>query len=292
MTTLPPEPSGSSVPETAIRDSHTYRQVAEGFGDDAARYDRARPSYPAELIDRIIERSPGREILDIGTGTGIVARLFQARGCQVLGVEPDPRMADAARRRGLEVEVAKAEDWDPAGRQFDAAVAGQVWHWVEPVAGAATAAKALRLPGAQGRTQAQRPGGRIALFWNVYQPEDKVRAAIGAVFARVDTGLPYGSGSASAASMVEGYLGMCRKAVDGMARAGGFGEPETWRFEWNRRYTRDEWLDMVPTMGGMSRVPAGKLVQLLDGIGAAIDSVGGGLTVNYTTVAVTAVRSA
>jgi hypothetical protein len=85
---------------------------------------------------------------------------------------------------------------------------------------------------------------------------------------------------------------MCRKAADGMARAGGFGEPETWRFEWDRRYTRDEWLDMVPTMGGMSRVPAGKLARLLDGIGAAIDSVGGGFTVNYTTVAVTAVRSA
>jgi SAM-dependent methyltransferase len=277
MTTLPPEPAGSRAAQPV---SHQLRQVAEGFGDDAERYDRARPSYPAELIDRVIERSPGREVLDIGTGTGIVARLFQARGCQVLGVEPDARMADAARRRGLAVEVAKAEDWDPAGRQFDAAVAGQAWHWVEPTAGAATVARALR------------PGGRIALFWNVYQPEEKVRAAIGEVFARVDTGLPFGARSISPASLVEGYLTMCARAADGMAAAGGFGEPETWRFDWDRDYTRDEWLDMVPTMGGMSRVPADKLAELLDGIGAAIDGVGGRFTVNYTTVAVTAVRSA
>lgn len=263
MTTLPPG-----------RD-----QVAEGFGENAERYDRARPSYPAELIDRIIATSPGREILDIGAGTGIVARLFQARGCQVLGVEPDPRMADTARPRGLDVEVAKIEDWDPAGRQFDAAVAGQVWHWVEPVAAAATVARALR------------PGGRITLFWNVYLPEDKARAAIGEVFARVDTGLPFNPGAATASSMVEGYLGMCDKAADGMARAGGFGEPEKWRYEWDRPYTRDEWLDMVPTMGGMSRVPADKLAQLLDGLGKAIDAIGGGFTVNYTTVAVTAERS-
>lgn len=278
MTTLPPEPAGS--PSDAIREMHTAREVAENFGDDAERYDRARPSYPAALIDRIVERSPGREILDIGPGTGIVARLFQARGCQVLGVEPDPRMADQARQRGLEVEVSKIEDWDPAGRQFDAAVAGQAWHWVEPVAGAATVAKALR------------PNGRVALFWNVYQPEDKVRAAFGEVFARVDTGLPFNRRPEPGASLVDGYLRLCAKAADGMAQAGGFGEPETWRFEWDRPYTRDEWLDLVPTLGGMSRIPAGKLEQILDGLGAAIDAVGGSFTVNYTTVAVTTVRSA
>jgi hypothetical protein len=92
--------------------------------------------------------------------------------------------------------------------------------------------------------------------------------------------------------MVEGYLRMCDNAADGMARAGGFGEPERWRFEWDRHYTRDEWLDMVPTMGGMSQVAADKLEQLLAGIGEAIDAAGGDFTVNYTTVAVTAVRSA
>jgi SAM-dependent methyltransferase len=284
MTTLPSGPASSPI--------HKQRQAAEGFGADAERYDRARPSYPAELIDRIIERSPGREILDIGAGTGIVSRLFQAKGCQVLGVEPDPRMADAARQRGLEVEVAKIEDWDPAGRQFDAAVAGQVWHWVEPVAGAAMATQAPRLPQANGSPPAERIGGRIALFWNVYQPEEKVRTAIGEVFRRVDTGLPFNPSAASAASMVEGYLRMCDNAADGMARAGGFGEPERWRFEWDRHYTRDEWLDMVPTMGGMSQVAADKLEQLLAGIGEAIDAAGGDFTVNYTTVAVTAVRSA
>jgi len=188
MTTLPPEPADS-----AIRQSHTQRQVAEGFGDDAERYDRARPSYPAELVDRIIAASPGRDVLDMGAGTGIVARLFAARDCRVLGVEPDPRMAETARRRGLDIEVAKIEDWDPAGRQFDAAVAGQAWHWVEPVAGASTVAKALR------------PGGRIALFWNVYQPEDKAREAFGKVHARVDTGLPFNPEAVTAASIVEGY---------------------------------------------------------------------------------------
>jgi SAM-dependent methyltransferase len=142
------------------REPHQVRDVAESFGANAGRYNRARPSYPAPLIETIVARSPGRHVLDVGCGTGIVARQFQSAGCSVLGVEPDPRMAEVARADGLEVEVAKFEDWDPAGRQFDAVVAGQAWHWVDPVAGAAQAAGALR------------PGGRLALFWNSFLQPD------------------------------------------------------------------------------------------------------------------------
>jgi SAM-dependent methyltransferase len=271
MATLPPDP-----PVPPAGDRHELRQVAEGFGQDAQRYDRARPSYPAELVDRIIAASPGTDILDVGTGTGIAARLFQAKGCRVLGVEPDPRMAALARDRGFDVEVAKIEDWDPAGRQFDAAVAGQAWHWVEPVAGAATVARALR------------PGGRIALFWNVFGLEPGLREAFGEVFAAVDTGLPY---NAWARPLLDVYLKGCDRAASGLREAGGFRPPELWRFEWSRPYTRDEWLDVIPTLGGMNRVPGDKLAELLAGLGAAVDAAGGSLTVDYTTVAVSAERT-
>src|ERR1700761_9084721 len=107
MTTLPPGPPGPP---------HQQRDVAEGFGADAGRYDRARPGYPAARVERVIAASPGRDVLDVGCGTGIAARLFQAAGCQVLGVDPDPRMAAAAREQGTPAEVAAIEDWDPAGR--------------------------------------------------------------------------------------------------------------------------------------------------------------------------------
>ena len=45
---------------------------------------------------------------------------------------------------GYEVEVAKFEDWDAAGRRFDAVIAGQTWHWIDPVAGAAGFAEVYR----------------------------------------------------------------------------------------------------------------------------------------------------
>ena len=51
-----------------------------------------------------------------------------------------------------------------------------------------------------------------------------------------------------------------------MRQAGGFGHPEQWRSDWERRYGRDEWLDQVPTFGGYSQLPAAVQTELLAGI--------------------------
>ena len=264
-----PSPRRESAP-------HEARQIAELFGIDPERYDRTRPSYPGDLVERIVAASPGRDVLDVGCGTGIAARQFQAAGCRVLGVDPDLRLAEFARRRGVEVEVSTFEVWDPAGRAFDAVIAGQAWHWVDPIAGAAKAAQVLR------------PNGRLAAFWNAFQPPPDVAEAFADVYRRVHTGLPF---NPWARPSVDGYLEMCAKAADGMRQAGGFGNPEQWRFDWERPYTRDEWLDQVPTTGGHSQIPPARLEELLAGIGAAIDEVGGNFTVQYATVVVTAVRT-
>jgi SAM-dependent methyltransferase len=269
MPTIPPEQARSF-------ETHRHRQVAESFGTDAERYDRARPSYPRALVDQIVATSPGRDVLDVGCGTGIAARLFQAAGCRVLGVDPDDRMASVARQGGLEVEVAKFEDWDSAGREFDAVIAAQAWHWVDPVAGAAQAARVLR------------PGGRLAVFWNAAQSPPELTAAFAEVYRTVQPGLPF---NPQARAALDSYQIMCDTAAGGMRTAAAFGEPEQWRFDWDRAYTRDEWLDQVPTMGGHTQLPADKLAGVLAGMSAAIDAYGGGFTMNYATMVVTAPRT-
>jgi SAM-dependent methyltransferase len=283
MTTLPPEPAQpgptapASTPAATLAAAARQRRVAESFGADAGRYDRARPSYPTAMVDRIVAESPGRDVVDAGCGTGISARLFQAAGCRVLGVDPDPRMADLARETGLEVEVAKFEQWDAAGRTFDAVIAGQAWHWVNMAAGAAKAAAVLR------------PGGRLAVFWNAFDPPAELREAFGAVYQRVVPDSPMASGFWSRPASVQ-YLGMCDAAADGMRQAGAFGDPQTWRFDWSRPYTRAQWLDQVPTFGGHSLLPPPVQAELLAGIGAAVDAAGGAFTMDYATLVATAAR--
>jgi SAM-dependent methyltransferase len=226
-------------------------------------------------VEAIAAASPGPDVLDVGCGTGIAARQFQAAGCRVLGVDPDPRMADLARQSGLEAEVATFEAWDPAGRAFDAVIAAQAWHWVDPAAGAAKAAQVLR------------PGGRLAVFWNAFQPPPGLGDAFAGAYRQVMPGSP----NLWAGPILDAYLMMCGKAADGIRQAGAFGDPEQWRFGWDRPYTRDEWLDQVPTFGGHTQLPPAKLQELLTAIGAAIDAVGGSFTMRYATVAVTAART-
>jgi SAM-dependent methyltransferase len=257
---------------------HQARQMAESFGTDPDRYDRTRPSYPQPMVDRIIDASPGRDVLDVGIGTGIAARQFQAAGCRVLGVEADARMADVARKRGSQVEVAKFEEWDPAGHTFDIVIAGQTWHWIDPVAGATKAAAALR------------PGGRIALFWNAFEPPAALAGAFSEVHRQAMTALR-APASAPAVSAAGAYSMMVAKAAGGLQAAGGFTDIEEWRFTWERPYSRDEWLDQLPTSGTLTQAPPDQLRQILASVGAAIDAAGGSFTARYTTVVGTATRT-
>jgi hypothetical protein len=87
------------------------------------------------------------------------------------------------------------------------------------------------------------------------------------------------------------YSGLITKAADGIRAAGAFGDPEQWRFDWDQLYTRDKWLDQVPTFGGHSQFPPAKLQEILAGIGAAVDTVGGSFTMRYATIVVAAVRT-
>jgi SAM-dependent methyltransferase len=244
--------------------------MAESFGADAERYDRARPRYPEAMIDAVVAALPGPDVLDVGCGTGISSRQLQAAGCRVLGVDVDPRMAAFARRHGLEVEVAAFEAWEPAGRTFDAVVSGQTWHWIDPVAGAAKAAAVLR------------PGGRLAVFWNVFEPSPEVAEAFRAVYRQVVPDWPLDPWTRT------GHRFLLAKAAEGMRAA--FRDPEHWRFEWERSYPRDEWLEQVATGGDASQFAPATLDALLDGIGAAIDVWGGRFTMGYAAVVLTATR--
>jgi hypothetical protein len=147
------------------------------------------------------------------------------------------------------------------------------WHWVDPVKGAARAREALV------------DGGLLALFWNVAQAPPELDEGFAEVFQRVVPELPaYASGDRAGRA----YDAFLDKAAEGLRVAGGFGEPQVWRFEWELAYSRDAWLDVVPTSGIFSRIDPHRQQELLDGIGQVIDHGGGRFTMHWTTATIAA----
>lgn len=116
---------------------------------------------------------------------------------------------------------------------------------MDPVAGAAKAAESLR------------PGGRLAVFWNVFQPPPDLGSAFSRVYRRVLPDSPFSRGTMPG---FDGYSRFLANAADGIRAVGAFGDSEQCRFDWERSYTRQEWLDLVPTSGATagSRRPSSR----------------------------------
>ncbi|HEV2975305.1 MAG TPA: methyltransferase domain-containing protein [Solirubrobacteraceae bacterium] len=248
------------------------RSRAESFGAIAELYDRVRPSYPQALLDALLVERPVRA-LDVGCGTGIVAALLAQRGCEVLGVDVDARMAAVARSRGIEVEVAAFEEWRSRGRSFELLVSGQAWHWIDPLAGAERAASVLER------------GGMLGLFWNFGEPPTHVAELLDPIYARFAPGVDDHS------VLLGGEDRRAGAAVDGITASGDFEPASVRTFAWGRTYDTRHWLELLQTHSDHQTLPADQRARLLAAVGEAIDSLGGSFELPYRAILVDARRS-
>jgi len=224
------------------------------------------------MVDDLLAGEPGR-VLDVGCGTGKVARLFLARGWDVLGVEPDSRMASVAESHGIRVEVASFEAWEPARRKFDLVVSGQAWHWVDPSVGPRKAAAILA------------PGRQLAIFWNRGRHDSETRVAFDEAYSRfapalVKESVPPGNKPRDHAD-----------DVAAISDTGLFARCEQRTYVWAQTYSRDEWLDQLGTHSDHIALEPEELATLLHGVGTAIDRLGGSIAVHYETQLISAQRT-
>jgi SAM-dependent methyltransferase len=201
-----------------------------------------------------------------------VAHLFLARGCEVLGVEPDSRMAGVARSHDIPVEIATFEAWDPAHRMFDLVVSGQAWHWVDPPLGAQKAASVLL------------PGGRLAIFWNRGRHDAPTQVALHEAYTRFAPSLGMESVPLSAEPSDRS------DDIAAISATHLFAPCQLRTYGWTQQYSRDEWLDQLGTHSDHIALEPQQRAALLDAVGTAIDRLGGSITLYYETELISAKR--
>jgi trans-aconitate methyltransferase len=151
----------------------------------AAYADNGR--FVATLAAGVVELlapQAGERILDLGCGDGALTEQLAAKGAQVIGVDNSPAMLDAARKRGLQVELYSA-DALPYRHQFDAVFSNAALHWLS----------ADRQPALlSGVHRALRPAGRFVAEMGGQGNIAAIRTALSAVLA------PYGIDTEHAAA--------------------------------------------------------------------------------------------
>lgn len=193
--------------------------AAAGFASAADLYERARPSYPQEAVDWLVERTgigPGRVVADVGAGTGKLTRLLVPTGARVVAVEPLPEMR--ALIRETEAVDGTAEELPFADETVDVVTAAQAFHWFDLERALPELHRVLR------------PGGALVLVWNMRDLDDPLQHAVEELLAPLRAEVP------------GQHLGAWRAPIDASPL---FGPATVGCFGYEQSYTVDDLCDRV-----------------------------------------------
>jgi SAM-dependent methyltransferase len=137
-----------------------HEAAAGGFGSAADAYERARPDYPVEALDRLTEELElirTCRVMDLGAGTGKLTRMLVGTGAQVVAVEPVGPMRDrlAATLPRVPLVGGMAESLPFTEEVFDAVVCAQAFHWFDGERALHEIHRVLKR------------WGRLGLLWNI-----------------------------------------------------------------------------------------------------------------------------
>ncbi|QSJ14080.1 class I SAM-dependent methyltransferase [Nostoc sp. UHCC 0702] len=132
------------------------------YSPAAEAYNKARPRYPQNLIDQVVEvaqLSSDSKILEVGCGPATATVAFAQLGCSMICLEPNPDFYQLAQQNcqpysHVEIQNTSFEEWTLESVKFDAVLAASSFHWISPEVGYPKAANALQ------------ENGYLILLWN------------------------------------------------------------------------------------------------------------------------------
>jgi ubiquinone/menaquinone biosynthesis C-methylase UbiE len=140
----------------------TFTDAKQRFSNRVADYVRYRPGYPAAVLD-LLRAECGLQsnhfIADVGSGTGILSKLFLENGNRVFGVEPNAEMRQAGEEYLASYDAfssiaGSAESTTLDDASVDFVAAGQAFHWFEQTATRREFSRILK------------PAGSVVVLWN------------------------------------------------------------------------------------------------------------------------------
>lgn len=212
------------------------------FGKAAEDYGTFRAGFPKSVFDRLAELNvglPGHTVIDLGTGTGTLARGFALRGCKVIGVDADPRMTDQAMKLDRQNQVsiryveAKAESTGLDNGAADVVTAGQCWHWFDQTLAIAEVIRLLK------------PGGQLVIANFDWLPLDgNVVEATEELILQYNPNWHYGGG-----------LGMYPQYLPALSGA-GMQKIQTFSYDVDVPYVPEAWRGRIRASAGVAALDA------------------------------------
>jgi len=231
------------------------------FDTVAALYDRARPTYPVELFDDLVELAGSPDsgrVLEIGCGTGQATLPLARCGYRITAVEIGANLAAVARRNlaafaDVDVQVAAFEDWPLPQEPFDLVLAATSFHWLDPAIAVPKIAAALR------------PGGAVAIVsgGHVEGGTSQFFVDVQECYVRHMPGTPPGLRLSKAEDLPVG--------APELDASGLFGPVQSHRYVWLREFTTQTYLDELNTYSGHLALDQSNRAALLSCIGTMID---------------------
>ncbi len=135
---------------------------AERFSDRVDDYVKYRPHYSLEVVETLRKEcglASDHLVVDVGCGTGLLAKIFLENGNRVIGIEPNANMRAAGAHflsgfANFSMIAGSAESTSLPSQSSDFVIAGQAFHWFQPEPTRWEFARILK------------PGGRAVLIWH------------------------------------------------------------------------------------------------------------------------------